>query len=69
MKHVETFVSQCEPYNVPAIVQWPNEPGNYREGWPHGVPDDWFAIFMELWMSFAGIVTMRGAIAGFHDGP
>ncbi|GAG05333.1 unnamed protein product, partial [marine sediment metagenome] len=36
MAHVETFVEQCEPYGVPAIVQWPNEPGDPRE-WNHGV--------------------------------
>ena len=68
MAHVETLVSQCEPYGVTPIVQWPNEPGDGRE-WTHDVPDDWFSIFINRWMEFAGIVTRRGAIAGFPDGP
>lgn len=66
--HVETLVAQCEPYGVVPIVQWPNEPGDGWE-WVNDIPDDWFPRFTRRWMEFAGLVTERGAIAGFPDGP
>jgi hypothetical protein len=70
MDHVDEFVRQCEPYGVPAIVQWPNEAGNYREWRRQIVPDNWFEIFMGLWNDFVNnIIIPRGAIAGFPDGP
>ena len=66
--HVVTLVEQCEPYGVTPIVQWPNEPADYRE-WTHNVPDDWWRIFLHEWQNFARLVIERGAIAGFPDGP
>lgn len=68
MAHVETAVSQFEPYGAPAIFQWPNEPGDGRE-WVRDVPDNWFEIAMSRWQEFAHIVVQRGGIAGFPDGP
>lgn len=71
MTATEQLVALYSRYNAPCIIQFANEPFDSRE-WRRGdVPptNEAWAIIRDRWQQAAQLITERGAIAGFPDGP
>ncbi len=71
MVAVEQLSNLCAKYGAPCIIQFANEPLDPREGehdWPPPDDEAW-PIIAARWREAANIITERGAIAGFPDGP
>jgi len=71
MDAVSQLVNLYGQYGKKPIIQFANEPFDDRE-WKNGeVPPYWEAwgIIRDRWLSAQKIITERGGIAGFPDGP
>jgi len=71
MRATEQLVALYARYGKVPIVQFANEPFDNRE-WRNGdVPPLWeaWAIIADRWNEAANLITERGGIAGFPDGP
>jgi len=71
MVAVEQLVSLYGKYGKQPIIQFANEPFDDREWRNRDVPPYWEAwgIIRDRWLEACRIITERGAIAGFPDGP
>lgn len=71
MAATEQLVALYARYGAPCVVQFANEPFDPRE-WKGGdVPptaEAWL-IIRDRWLEAANLITERGAVAGFPDGP
>jgi hypothetical protein len=71
MEATEKLVGLYARYNAPCIIQFANEPFDSREWRNAEVPprDVAWPIIADRWNEAANLITARGAIAGFPDGP
>jgi hypothetical protein len=71
MAAVEKLVAVCARHGAPCVVQFANEPFDSRE-WRGGrVPpeDAAWPVIAGRWHQAERVITERGAVAGFPDGP